>query len=116
MLSMVMLLFCTTAMLLRQKRILIDGGARGTYDNYLKKRLEQIKTDEDLEQGVPLEMVMVSHVDSDHIAGILDLFEDLKSNSAPVTVTKLWHNSFDDVMVRITPNWLLPLLSGQKAE
>ncbi len=80
------------------KRILIDGGARGTYDNYLKKRLEQIKTDEDADDGVPIEMVMVSHTDSDHIAGVLDLFEDLQNNSAPVTVKKLWHNSFDDVI------------------
>ncbi len=80
------------------RRILIDGGARGTYDNYLKKRLEQIKSDQDADNGLPLEMVMVSHVDSDHIAGVLDLFEDLKDNSAPVTVKKLWHNSFDDVI------------------
>jgi len=80
------------------KRLLIDGGARGTYKNYLKKRLEQLKSDQGSDVDLIMEMVMVSHADSDHIAGVLDLFKDLRSGDAPVEVKCLWHNSFDDII------------------
>ena len=44
---------------------------------------------------------MVSHVDDDHIQGILDLTRELTAdpNKQPfVRVQSLWHNSFDDII------------------
>jgi len=43
---------------------------------------------------------MVSHVDSDHISGVLDLFKHLRSPTLDKVcrVAQLWHNSFDDVL------------------
>jgi hypothetical protein len=81
--------------------LLIDGGARGVYTHFLKKRLEQLADDFELDGPVPLEMVMVSHVDSDHIAGVLDIFKHLRDpQQTPklCTVDQLWHNSFDDII------------------
>jgi len=88
----------------RPDRVLIDGGPRGVYNKYLKPRLEQLREEADLEFGEPLpfRMVMVSHVDDDHIAGIIDLFNDQvkakeTSKPLPYKIETLWHNSFDDI-------------------
>lgn len=81
--------------------LLIDGGARGTWRGFLEKRLTQLREDWELAGPVPLQMVMVSHVDADHITGVLDLFKHLRDDRAPdkvCDVAQLWHNSFDDVL------------------
>jgi hypothetical protein len=81
--------------------LLIDGGARGTWRGFLEKRLLQLAEDWDLDGPVPLQMVMVSHVDADHVTGVLDLFKHLRDDRAPekvCRVAQLWHNSFDDVI------------------
>ena len=48
-------------------------------------------------------MVMVSHADADHLQGILDLTAHMRSSDpgrppAPVTIDKLWFNSFEDLV------------------
>jgi len=85
--------------------ILIDGGPKGVYKDYLKPRLEQLREEYAFEDDEPLpfEMVMVSHIDDDHIAGIIDLFEDNvsakeKKRPLPYEIHTLWHNSFDDIL------------------
>lgn len=81
--------------------LLVDGGARGTWRDYLGKRLRQLADDWDLDGPVPLRMVMVSHVDADHITGVLDLFKHLRDDRQPkkvCRVAQLWHNSFDDLL------------------
>ena len=54
-------------------RVLIDGGSRGIYKNVLKPRLDALRGQDPLD----LRMVMVSHIDADHITGIVDLFKVL---------------------------------------
>ena len=82
--------------------IVIDGGPGGVYKKYLRPRLHQIRDELGLRasQSLPIRMVMVSHIDDDHIAGIIDLFEDLqeKRRPRPYAVKTLWHNSFDDLL------------------
>jgi len=78
--------FGTTA----QKRfVLLDGGPEGVYEAVLRDRLEQIAA-----AGGRLERVILSHVDGDHIVGLLSLFSELRANQAPIAVDALWHNSF----------------------
>lgn len=80
--------------------IMIDGGARGTYRNFLKPRLEELQDQWDVDT-LPMKMIMVSHTDSDHIAGVLDLFKELKNNDGEPPICQaetLWHNAFDDVI------------------
>ena len=87
------------------KMILIDGGPRGVFNAFLKPRLDQLRDTFELEDEDPLpfEMVMVSHIDDDHIAGILDLFDQnaeamrLKKPQ-PYSAGVLWHNSFEDLL------------------
>ena len=55
--------------------ILIDGGPSDVYKPHLKPRILQIHEARGLgeEDPLPVDVVMVSHVDDDHIKGILDL-------------------------------------------
>lgn len=82
------------------KLIVIDGGPKGVYQKSLRKRLEQLRAKAPDKQ-LTLEMVMVSHIDRDHITGILDMTEELiekqdGGEQMPYDVLRFWHNSFDD--------------------
>jgi len=81
--------------------LLIDGGPKAVYTPYLKPRLEQIKKARDLGKNDPLviDMLMVSHVDDDHIQGILDFTRDLIQNNPQFAqILSFWHNSFENVI------------------
>ncbi len=78
----------------------IDGGPSGVYRESLQKRLEQIRKGK---QDIDIRLLMVSHVDDDHIKGVLDmtaeLRQQLKSHTPPrYRIENLWHNSFDDIL------------------
>ena len=77
-------------------RVLIDGGSAGVYSSILKPRLDQLHGREPLR----LRMAMVSHIDADHITGLVDLFnalEDRQVNGEEgfCRIQTLWHNSFE---------------------
>ena len=80
---------------------LIDGGPKNVYLPHLKPRLLEIRKARglDRQQPLPVDLLMVSHVDDDHIQGILDLTREMTStNAAPLLrVLSFWHNSFDDI-------------------
>jgi hypothetical protein len=49
------------------------------------------------------DFVMISHIDDDHITGILDLTRELvmakEAHGAPVVrIRSVWHNTFDDIL------------------
>ena len=69
--------------------MLIDGGPDGVYAAVLRSRLAQIAA-----AGGRLERVILSHVDGDHIVGLLSLFAELRAQQAPIAADALWHNSF----------------------
>jgi hypothetical protein len=81
---------------------MIDGGPGGVYGPHLKPRLLEIKKARGLagNQPLPVDLLMVSHVDDDHIRGILDLTREMReSPHAPLLrVVSFWHNSFDDLI------------------
>ncbi|WP_108883061.1 hypothetical protein [Anderseniella sp. Alg231-50] len=73
---------------------LIDGGPGGTYHRSLKNEMERIA-----DEGGSLDFVAISHVDGDHISGVLDLFAQLEAEKAAgnpplIDVGALWLNSF----------------------
>lgn len=77
----------------KRRFILIDGGPPDTFDADLAPALEAIV------QDGTLDLAVVTHIDSDHIVGLLDLFaalEEDEANGEPprVSVGGLWHNSF----------------------
>lgn len=55
--------------------IVIDGGPSDVYRPHLKPRLALVHEARGLEEEdqLPVDVVMVSHVDDDHIKGILEL-------------------------------------------
>ena len=74
--------------------ILIDGGPSANYKNHLKPALQKL-----LNGSSTLQAVMISHVDNDHIVGVLDLVVDLKyqldNGTKPfLNIGELWFNSF----------------------
>jgi hypothetical protein len=85
--------------------VLIDGGPAQVYGPQLKPRLTEIRKARRLAEGEPLtvDLLMVSHIDDDHINGILELTHELVDAKAarrplPIKVLNFWHNTFDDII------------------
>ena len=81
---------------------LIDGGPSNVYQPHLKPRLDQIRKARKLAASAPLQVdfLMVSHIDDDHIKGILELTKELveAAGPPPLKISGLWHNTFDDII------------------
>ena len=74
--------------------ILIDGGPNRIYGDHLQSVLSQIG-----DAGHVLDLVVLSHVDDDHVNGLLDLMGDLQDQhqqgqQQTIGIEELWHNSF----------------------
>lgn len=87
------------------KIIVIDGGPAGVFNATLQPRLKTI-ADHFQATPLPLSMVMVSHIDDDHINGIqamTDAMLDAKAahKPAPYDIGHFWCNSFDDILGNI---------------
>ena len=84
--------------------VMIDGGPKSVYKPHLKPRLLEIKAARglDKQQPLPVDMLMVSHVDDDHIQGLLDLTREMRETpqgqARMLRVSRFWHNSFDEVI------------------
>ena len=83
----------------------IDGGPGRVYEDSLEPRLEEIRANRKVDR-LTIDLVMVSHIDNDHIVGIKKLFRALKSevdkntpdNKRPFKAERLWHNAFNDIL------------------
>jgi hypothetical protein len=80
--------------------VLIDGGPDTVWDETLKPRLDQLRAERNLDDDhpLPIALLMVSHLDSDHITGILKLMRLLAADpKAPYDVKRAWVNTFEDL-------------------
>lgn len=84
--------------------VVIDGGPSGVWDDALQPRLDELRKERDLSDAEPLDiaLLMVSHIDADHISGVIDMMRTLKEAAdgkkpAPFKVRKAWVNTFDDL-------------------
>jgi hypothetical protein len=73
---------------------LIDGGPASTYNACLKGELQKIR-----ENGGRVDLLIVSHVDNDHINGLLKLMRDLSLQKTStkrwtIEIDALWYNAF----------------------
>lgn len=79
--------------------VLIDGGPIRTYQTHLKPAVQRLIT-----QRGQLELAVLSHVDNDHVVGLLDLFSDLQMRAQAgqrhLAVKALWHNAFSQTIGR----------------
>jgi len=85
--------------------VLIDGGPAKVYKPHLKPRLEQIRKARGLteDESLPIDLLMVSHIDDDHINGVLELTKELvdaadSQKPLPLKIRSFWHNTFDDII------------------
>lgn len=99
--------------------ILIDGGPANVYKPHLKPRLAEIRTARGLDTNasLPVDLLMVSHIDDDHIKGVLELTKELldaKAAQRPLSlkIKGVWHNTFDDI-VGNTPKELTASITAQ---
>ena len=81
----------------------IDGGPSGVYKRSLRPRLDELRANRDPDAALQLQLVMVSHIDDDHIRGVLDLVQQLAreredGREGSFDVLALWHNSFEDIV------------------
>jgi ribonuclease BN (tRNA processing enzyme) len=84
-----------------QTKVLIDGGPSGVYKQTLRDQL--LELDFNGVEPPQIDLMMVSHIDADHIDGILDLTAELiesrEDDREPiVTIEQVWHNSFSDLI------------------
>lgn len=85
--------------------VLIDGGPSGVYKRFLRYQLEALPKNGD--EPPLIDLIMVSHIDADHIDGILDLTDELiearnEERDPIVDIRRAWHNSFADTIANIT--------------
>ncbi len=77
----------------RTRWILIDGGPSGNYAAHLRPVLASIAAG-----GGTIEVAVLSHIDNDHVTGLLDLYAELRNPVAGADglprIGGLWHNSF----------------------
>lgn len=69
----------------RSRRVLVDGGRAATWKD-LKARLLDVP-----EEERELELLVITHVDRDHIEGVLKMLED---GECPVTFKDVWFNGY----------------------
>ncbi|WBS05595.1 MBL fold metallo-hydrolase [Pseudoduganella sp. SL102] len=84
------------------RHLLIDGGPRATWQRTLRPRLAQIG--ERLGE-LPLELrhILVTHLDGDHIGGVLALAESLGAEDCPAQCDRFWLNTFDASLLEHLP-------------
>jgi beta-lactamase superfamily II metal-dependent hydrolase len=94
----------------KSRRVLIDGGMRPSYREFVAPALGKLAR-----AGHKLDLVYVSHIDQDHIAGVLQLMDDhvawrvhdfqLENDNPhhpepdsprPPAVKEVWHNAFHE--------------------
>jgi hypothetical protein len=86
-----------------RKLMVIDGGPAGVYTNHLKPRLLEWKEELSPDEQLPLSMVMVSHMDDDHVNGIVAMTNDMidmekDQQEPPFKLPNFWFNTFDDII------------------
>jgi beta-lactamase superfamily II metal-dependent hydrolase len=68
------------------RRVLIDGGAKGTHKRAIRPKLLQLP-----EKERRFELLMVTHIDADHIEGVLELLQDKEAN---FQANDIWFNGY----------------------
>ena len=81
------------------RHIVIDGGRKATWPR-LKTELATIAG-----RGETVELLLLSHIDADHIDGLLELAED---PHLPLTPAAVWYNGFDQLMAMANGSKLKP--------
>ena len=85
------------------KLIIIDGGPQHsgtpTFSSVMEPRLKEMAQLLGVNLPLEVDLLMVSHIDDDHIGGVLKLLGRANTgNNRLVNIASVWHNSFDDFL------------------
>lgn len=71
--------------------VLVDGGYKATYTKQIEKELIKIK-----DRGESLDLLVITHIDNDHINGIIELIKKNGSfeDSKIIKINEIWFNSY----------------------
>lgn len=69
--------------------IVIDMGLKKTYSTYIRPDLINLKN-----KGHCIDLLVVTHVDNDHIEGAISFIEENGSKNSIIDVKEVWHNSY----------------------
>ena len=82
------------------RHVVIDGGRKATWP-LLRAHLARIAG-----RGEAVELLLLSHIDADHIDGLLELAEE---QDPPLVPKAVWYNGFDQLKALTTPGAPQPL-------
>ncbi|AND65218.1 hypothetical protein AX766_12890 [Flavobacterium covae] len=71
--------------------LLIDGGYVDTYKKYIKPKVIELK-----KNGKSLSHTIITHIDNDHISGIIKFIEENKTYEL-INIDFIWHNSYNQI-------------------
>jgi beta-lactamase superfamily II metal-dependent hydrolase len=69
--------------------MIVDMGLQKTYSDYIKPDLIDLN-----QRGHSIDLLVVTHVDNDHIEGVVKFIEENGENSEVIKVKEVWHNSY----------------------
>lgn len=83
--------------------VVCDGGPAGVYGAAMEPRLTALREARGPAEPLPIDLVIDTHLDDDHIHGLVDLFSQLAEASddqrdLPWNVRQLWVNHFDGLV------------------
>jgi beta-lactamase superfamily II metal-dependent hydrolase len=71
-----------------RRHVVVDGGRAGAY-KHLRSRLETIR-----DAGGKLDLLVLTHIDADHIKGVLEIAKD---KNLPLRPERVWYNGYDQM-------------------
>ena len=80
---------CILVEYVASRYILIDGGYVDTYKAFLLPKLVEIA-----DNGGVIDVLAVTHIDRDHISGIIRMLEEDK---LPISIKEIWYNGYKHV-------------------
>lgn len=74
-----------------KKNIMIDGGAGGTFTNSLQGFVKKLG-----ELGEKIDLLIITHIDNDHIAGAIEMLKHNGVSKKPeiISIEQVWHNAY----------------------
>ncbi|MFC5701629.1 AVAST type 1 anti-phage system MBL fold metallo-hydrolase Avs1a [Cohnella faecalis] len=74
-----------------KRNILVDGGMKSTFRDQLCPLLTSMH-----QKGEVIDLLIVTHIDQDHIHGVIELLTHNESSEAPaiIGIKEIWHNSY----------------------
>jgi len=101
--------------------IVIDAGPVGIYRRSVQPRLRELRAGLADTEPLPIDRVIVSHTDDDHIQGLIELFDELQQDAdtkiaPPYRIDGMWLNVFDLETIGVTHSAALEAAVASAAE